>query len=171
MLDFKEIASKVGILDAARFCELSLNGFRAACPYCNQGGERALQFFTDSEKFKCWPSNVWGDSIQLVAHIRGVKQSEAAALLASRFNLADKKPEPQKENKKGFDVDKYREGLNYEHELLAQIGLPADTAKSLGVGVAPKGSHQGKLVVPLYTVSGEFYCYASVADLKLPKMR
>ena len=94
-MDFKEIAARVPILDAASFLGLEVKSYRSPCPACNRGGERALQFFTDTQKFKCWgaESKTWGDSIQLVSHVRGIEIPAAARELAKHFGLEPAKHE------------------------------------------------------------------------------
>jgi hypothetical protein len=167
-MDFREIAARVPILDAASFLGLEVKQARSPCPACNRGGERALQFFTDTQKFKCWGAEqkTWGDSIQLVAHIKGITMTEAAALLVSHNGLSSIAKPAQK--KMSFDMEKYRESLTTEHELLTKAGITPDLAKEIGCGVAPKGAHQGKLVIPLYNRTGKFLVYAAADGLKLP---
>ncbi len=172
MIKFDEVAKQVSILRAAEFCGLTVKQYRSPCPACNQGGERALQFFTDTERFKCWAyeGKMWGDSVQLVSHVKGVRQGEAAAMLVSHFSLKvdnEKAPEKPKTAPQGFDPAKYRSTLITEHELLS--GIPPELCESAGIGVAPKGAHQGKVVVPLFNQAGEFLVYASVTGLTLPK--
>ncbi len=95
-----------------------------------------MQFFTDTQKFKCWgaETKTWGDSVQLVSHIKGIPLKDAAKFLDGE------KPE----EKRAFDPAKYKDSLNTD------LGELADLAKHIGAGIAPKGTNQGLLAVPVY---------------------
>lgn len=161
-MDFKEIATRVPILRAASFLGFDTKSFRAPCPACNRGGERALQFFEDTQRFKCWASGAWGDSISLVAHVKDVKLAQAAEMLATHF------PERGAE-RPVFDREKYSDSLDRDHELLESSGISPDAARRFDIGVSKKGVHQGRIVFPLY-VNGKFFAYASASDIRLPKL-
>lgn len=170
MIKFEDIAKRVSILDAAEFCGLTVKQYRSPCPACNQGGERALQFFTDTQRFKCWAATekTWGDSVQLVSHVQGITLAAAARELAKHFGL-EKPGEAPKEKTKGFDRAKYQEGLHREHDLLTEQGITPEMARKYDIGVAPKGTHVGRIVFPIYE-DGQFVCYVSVTGLKFPKL-
>lgn len=164
VMDFKDISSRVSIFDAATILGLEVKNNRSACPECKRGGERALQFFPDTQKFKCWAGDVWGDSVQLVSHVKGVKMLEAASFLVSHNGLSQDIPK-----RKAFDRVKYQDVLKRDHELLSSSGVTPDHAVRFDIGVAVKGVHQGRIVFPLYE-NGKFVAYASASDIKLPKL-
>ncbi len=78
------------------------------------------------------------------------------------LNLSDTmEQERQRLNKVLEQIMEQRIALDQE-ERTVKIELA-------GIGVAPKGAHQGKVVIPLYNQKGEFLVYASVTGLALPK--
>lgn len=74
--------------------------FRGPDPVCGRGGDRIL-VYTISEQRWCCHSKICspkdgrtkgGDLIYLTAHVKGVKQSDAAKLLRDRFMREPEKP-------------------------------------------------------------------------------
>lgn len=89
-IDFAAIKETVSIEAAARFLGLKLvqhqDTFRCACPVCKRGGERAIIITPAKKAFYCHGTcRTGGDAIKLVAHVRGIKQVEAAKLLMEHF--------------------------------------------------------------------------------------
>lgn len=95
-LDFQAIKNAVTIEAAARFAGLELKQhgetFRCACPACQEGGERAIVITPVKKVWYCFPLKKGGDCIYLVAHVKGIKQGEAARLLHDHFMREPEKP-------------------------------------------------------------------------------
>lgn len=162
MYDFKALRASLNIAEVANTI-LKLtpeNGqYRAPCPGCGKGGDRTIVITPAKGLFYCFNSKKGGDTIGLVAHVKNITMREAAESLV-------KKEEP-KEEPKVFDVDQYRASLKTEHELLT--GISKDVCEAVGIGVASKGVHAGRIAFPLFDKTGKFLAYASASDLKLPK--
>jgi len=67
-----------------------------------------------------------------------------------------------------FDADKYAEGLDYEHELLTQIGGDPEKLRAAGIGYANRGVHRGKIVIRVTGEDGEVSFVAVEGDIHLP---
>lgn len=137
--------------------------YRAPCPGCNAGDQRAIIITPHIGVYFCFPAHVGGSVIDLVAHVKNVSTQDAVEYLES----FDEEPKEEKTN--GFDVIKYRESLNTEHELLQKTGLSKEMCVALGLGVASKGVHRGRIAIPLFDHHGNFLVYASTSDIQLPK--
>jgi hypothetical protein len=60
--------------------------WRAQCPVCKGGGDRALSMNVKENVFRCFADGrAGGDQIALVAHIRGTSQREAAEYINQHF--------------------------------------------------------------------------------------
>lgn len=172
-IDIKDIAAKVSIQDAADFLDLQIvatsKSPRAKCPCCDS--DRAIALYPESNTFYCWSRRVGGDSVSLVAHVREIANKEAAEQLAEHMGLlktqkaAERGYEPPG---KAFDPLKYQQSLQTEHTLLDSHGITPGAAREWGIGVSPKGTHAGKVVVPLYK-AGKIDCYVAVEGIALPK--
>lgn len=147
MLDFKALRESLNIAEVAHTI-LKLtpeNGqYRAPCPGCNAGGDRAIVITPAKGLFYCFNAKKGGDTIRLVAHVKNIGMKEAALSLVP-------KEEPEKE---GFDVEKYRASLKTDHELLAGVGK--DVCEAVGIGVASKGVHAGRIAFPLFDKQGHY---------------
>lgn len=132
---------------------------RAACPVCAPDDPRSLVITPEKSLWYCFPSKVGGDQISLYGHVKTCTMRVAAEAI----DMMPKPPEPPKpEPKKGFDAQKYLEGLQPVE------GLPEALCKQVGIGRATKGAHAGKVVVALRDQTGTILVFASVTDLKLP---
>ena len=125
--------------------------YRAPCPACNAGGERAIVITPKQGVFYCFHAKTGGSVIDLVAHVKDMSTQEAVEY------LQEEKPP------NGFDYVKYRESL------APAPGVPEDVSKALGIGVAQKGVHRGRIAFPLFDENGKFLVYASASDIRLPK--
>lgn len=96
-LDFAAIKAAVSVEKAAQFLgiELKKDGdkYRCDCPACDK--DRVLIITPSKGAWYCHNLKKGGDCIYLVAHIRGVKQSEAAKLLQDQFMREPEKPKRQ----------------------------------------------------------------------------
>lgn len=169
MIDFKALRESLNIAEVAHTI-LKLtpeNGqYRAPCPGCNAGGDRAIVITPAKKLFYCFNAKKGGDAIGLVAHVKNIGMKEAAMSLMPK---EEPKEEPPKEKEQGFDVEKYRAGLKTDHELLTQSGIFKDVAEALQIGVATAGAHANRIAFPLYDKNGKFLAYASATQVKLPK--
>jgi|SRR5579871_1468223 len=179
-LDFAAIKEAVSIEEAVRRLNLRTrkagNQFRAPCPACKQGGDRALAITPAKSLFYCFAGSTGGDQIALVAHIMGKSVKEAAEWLAGtrfpsekgdvssnstvRKDHATGSPSPE-----GFPELEY---LEPAHEAVEALGLPVEVAQALGAGYAPKGVLRGTVAIPLRLPSGVLIGYAGATELKLP---
>src|SRR5258708_5150820 len=87
-VDFAEVKERCSIIDAVALlglkCSEERNQLRAPCPACGTGGPRAIVITPSKNLFHCFPSKAGGDQISLVSHVKGVSQTDAAALLLSQ---------------------------------------------------------------------------------------
>ena len=90
-VDFASIKERVGMAQAIAFLSLKLtkqegDQHRFACPAC-KGDPRALSVNIGKGVFRCFEDKGKGgtDSIALVAHVKGIRQREAAVLLDEHF--------------------------------------------------------------------------------------
>ena len=96
-IDFAAIKAAVGVEKAARFLGLELHPdrdtFRAPCPVCKRAGERAIILTPAIQRWYCHGMcKKGGDSVYLVAHCRGIRQTEAGQLLQDAFLTEPEKP-------------------------------------------------------------------------------
>ena len=166
MLDFQALKERLPITDAVRFLNLETREqggtLRAACPRCNEGGDRAIAINPTHNKYYCFAAKRGGDLISLVAHVHGISQRQAAEALQNEYFGKEPPKEPPKEKKRGFDAQAYLASLQ------PVDGLAVDLCIKVGIGKALKGAHAGKVVVALRDQAGSIIVFASVTDLKLP---
>lgn len=175
-IDFEQLKAAVSIEQAAEYLGLHLKSsgrqLRGPCPACNAGGERALAITPEKQLYFCFSSEIGGDCIRLVAHIRGMKQQEAAHELAAHFLKKETATPPQNEKREPtrhqFDGDAYGKSLDPEHPAVEAVGFDPDTARALGIGYSSKGVLRGTVAVPLRLPDGTLVAYAGVTEMRLP---
>ncbi len=114
---FEKIKANVGYLKVFDFLGLQMkpansptagHQYRGPCPVCQRGGDRIL-VYTIGRASWCCHSNVCspkgqrkkgGDIIGLVAHVKGIKQTEAAKLLQDAFMREPEKPKAPKSSQR-----------------------------------------------------------------------
>jgi DNA primase len=120
--------------------------WRGDCPFC----KCSKSFVISTNKrvyncFKCKPvppeQKTGGDLLKLVAKIKGIGLREAALELAKVCGVEKKSPQPTAEIK-SFDVEKYAQNLDPEHEALKPLGISADTLRDWKAGYV--SNYQGK---------------------------
>lgn len=162
--------------------------WRGRCPACKDDSKRPALWISPTH-FRCHASaesHAKGDIINLVRHVRGLRNREAAEAIAEHFGIDhSQKPEPaspqvparsqpapvaREEPRKGtFDPEKILSELAYEHEAVAALGLKPDQAEALGIGFKKAGLHARMVVFPLYR-DGAIVGFAGLdGGLKLPK--
>lgn len=175
-IDFQEVKARVSIEQAAQMLGLKLakSGaqFRAPCPACKEGGDRALAVTPSKSLFYCFAAQAGGDQIQLAAHVRGCKLPEAAQFLAGQLQLPRTEPAPRtgtvsKERAEG-DGFKPLDYLEPEHPAVEAAGFDSEEAKALGIGYAPKGIMRGTVAVPIRDEKGTLLGYIGVTEARLP---
>lgn len=175
-VDFAALKEAVTIEQAADYLGLALKvsnkQLRGACPACQSGGDRILAITPAKGLFYCFHAEIGGDCIKLVAHIRGIKQQEAAGELAERFLKTVPSTVPRshqaKEQFPQFDADAYGKTLDPEHPSVEAVGFDTDTAKALGLGYSSKGLLRGLVAVPLRLADGTVAGYIGITEAKLP---
>lgn len=190
-IDFQEVKARVPIEEAAKVLLPDLkesNGeqhqFRASCPTCKTGGDRAL-VVTVGKGAYCNVEKRGGDVLFLCQHTLGVSIRQAAEWLVDRFQLATPPqtpppqtarapapapvappPEPPKEPEPdGLQPLKH---LDAAHDAVKALKLPQDVAEALGVGYCSKGLMKSKVAIPLRLPSGKLIGYIGVTEAKLP---
>jgi DNA primase len=180
-IDFAALKERVSIEQAAEKLGLTLhksgNQLRGPCPACKRGGDRALAITPSKNLFYCFGADAGGDQIQLVAHIRECKLTEAAEFLTgtrtapgtvpSTGTTTVRKeratvPEEQKGQLKPLDY------LDAGHPAVEAAGFDPDEAKALGIGYAPKGIMRGTVAVPIRDDQGVLLAYIGVTEARLP---
>ena len=175
-IDFSELKKTVSIEQAADFLGLELkqsqHQLRGACPTCNSGRERALAITPEKQLFYCFASETGGDCIKLVAHIKGIKQQEAAQELAEHFDrkvqaTVPQRTESRKQPASTFDPEAFGKRLVYTNEVSA-LGINEEDAVRLGIGFHP----QRKMVyLPIRNVDGSIAGFIGCqpgSQLKMP---
>jgi DNA primase len=88
-IDFEALKTRVKIEQTIPLRGLRMrqhgDQYRGPCPVCRQDGDRALAINSGLESYYCFPQRKGGDLIALFAHIRGMKQKDAAAYLDQQF--------------------------------------------------------------------------------------
>ncbi len=181
-IDFAELKGRISIEDVAHVLLPDIkesNGevkqYRASCPQCKAGGDRALAV-TPGKGYYCNADKRGGDQIALVSHIQGVSMRQAAEWLVERFHLASPAPQtppPQESTTPPDAVDegdglKPLKNLDAAHEAVKALKMPQEVAEALGAGQCAKGLMRGFVAIPLRLPSGKLIGYIGVKDGKLP---
>lgn len=160
--------------------------FRAPCPTCKTGGDRALVVTVSKRSFYCFANKRGGDCIALVAHVRGMSQRDAAMYIVQRLqlgNLVDKgerrapsssSPEPTGRGA-ASPVFRAMEPLLYldaHHESVAALGITSETAEHFKAGYAGRGTLRGRFCVPIHAIDGMLIAYVGIAtsDEQQPRL-
>jgi len=186
-LDFKQIAEAVDIYAVAKSLDLTFAKDRATCPVCDS--ERALQFFADSNTFRCHSAEISGDCISLYAHINGTGMYQAAKALQEQFRIAEasgnvptpptrpaagtekSQPSSTKTYPKSakptqtFDRDKFAQSLGYDERVKA-TGISEENAAKHRIG-----SKRDKLFVPICPPDVDPVAWAEIdrdGNIRLP---
>jgi len=181
-IDFQEVKARIPIEDVAKVLLPDLKEstgavkqFRASCPQCRAGGDRAVAV-TVGVGYFCNADKRGGDQIALVSHIQGVSMRQAAEWLVERFHLASPAPQTPPPQESPAPPDPVDEGdglkplknLDAAHEAVKALKLPQEVAEALGAGQCAKGLMRGFVAIPLRLPSGKLVGYIGVKDGKLP---
>lgn len=181
-IDFAAIKSDIAIervVEMLNLPKLTRRGeqFRAPCPQCKEGGDRALVVTPSKAGFYCFAAKRGGDCIALLAHVEGITQTDAAQRMRSHFGLgncvdrADNRssssssPEP-KGRQATSPVFRAMEPLAYldaHHESVQALDISPKTAEHFGAGFAGKGVMRGRFAVPIKALDGTLIAYVGIA--------
>lgn len=166
--DFAAIRERVKMEEVCEWFGVKLtreqSTSRSTCPICKTEEKRAFVVTHAKQMYFCHKCQKGGDCISLYANIEGIGVKEAAAAILARIDA----PKP--------DAGKKLEALAYlvhEHEKVQAI-MPADLARRIGAGYAPKGVLAGRCLIPIRDEAGKLLFYIGYSDTlyptwKLPK--
>jgi hypothetical protein len=163
VLSFDHIKRAVAIDQVATWLDIKTHReggqLRGYCCFCDKpDNPRALAITPSQGVFKSFcPHHQYGGScIDLAAAKLGVSLKEAAKAINAHFRATtpENKPVPTPD-----DVLQELPYLTTDHELLIQIGLNSEAAKSIGAGYAPRGTMRGRLCWPIRDRSGRLLGY------------
>lgn len=135
-VDFASVKERVGMSEAISFLNLKLTKqeggqSRYSCPAC-KGDPRALSINVGKGVFRCFEDKGKGgtDSIALVAHVKGIRQREAAVMLDEHFpdRSASNSTSPAKVEPEGRAVPDIAEMLGIGPAALQALGAGYDEA-------------------------------------------
>lgn len=170
-IDYQKLKEKVSIEQAAEYLKLDLkqsaNQLRGQCPACESDNPRALALTPAKQLFYCFAAEQGGDCIKLVAHIKGIRQQDAAQELAQHFRVIEPPAQQraQKEEGQGLAPLDY---LQHDHEAVVAVGFEPEVAKALGIGYAPRGIMKGHVAIPVRLADGTLAGYVGVTECRLP---
>ena len=183
-IDFAELKSSVGIEAVLAMLDIRLKKFgdqlRGRCPIHGGGNDREFVVTPRKGLYYCFGGCGGGDSIKLVARIKGCELKEAAAFIAARSGFGqgsrppsgreaspppatvDGSPQPQPQERRALRPLDY---LQYT-EAVAALGVAEDTCRHFGAGYAPKGIMRGRFAIPIHDRDGTLlaYCGRTVKD-------
>lgn len=181
-VNFQTLKERVTILDALLMLDVNPKGegtqLRCACPACDSGDDRTIVVTPEKGVFYCHEAKQGGDVIALVAHVKGFEMKEAAIMLDKAYPVEPKqeaqKEEPEKQDPKedpakttvwaGLDY------LEYEHELIDELGFDPEDCEKIGIGYAGKGMMRGRVAIPIRLPTGQLIGYIGVAEnIKIPR--
>jgi hypothetical protein len=174
---FEEVRTHVSIADAIVYLGLKASEtkgdqLRFPCPAC-KGSDRRTLSVNLQKGFRCFSSDKRGDdATALVAHVRDIRNGEAAQLLkdhfisAARTSSATKPrqtPEPGERLEAFSDVLQPLDYLEHEHPVAEMLGLTPGALEALGGGFAPRGTMAGRVLIPLRLPNGDLLGYCGIA--------
>jgi len=178
-IDFVALKERVRIENAADLLGLRLtksgNQLRGPCPICKTGGDRALAITPAKNLFYCFGSQSGGDQIQLAAHVRNCKLTEAAELLGGTSTTVQSTSTVSTVSKEHATSPPHEKGplkpLDYlepDHPAVEAAGFDPIEARALGIGYASKGLMRGTVAVPIRDETGALLGYIGVTEARLP---
>lgn len=175
-INFAALKEKVSITDAALMLNLPFkynkekNQLRCACPACESGDERALVITPDKNVFFCHEEKTGGDILSLVAHIKELGMKQAAEWIVEKVEDSEEPEEESKEDPAKTTVWAGLDYLQYEHELMEELGFDSQDCEKIGIGFANKGLMRGRVAIPIRLPTGQLIGYVGVAEnVKIPR--
>jgi hypothetical protein len=71
------------------------------------------------------------------------------------------------QSRPAFDSKDYASKLDYEHEMLTEVGADPEKMRECGIGYQPKGIHRGKIVIRVTDEAGDEH-FVAVEGITLP---
>lgn len=138
------------------------SSLRSSCPICKGEGDRAFVVTPAKQMWYCFSTcQRGGDIIALVSGIEDIPVKDAAAKILARFES----PRPTQPNElKPLDY------LQPDHPAMQAI-MPADLAKRIGAGYAPKGILSGRCLLPIRDETGKLLFYVGFSEKLDPKWK
>jgi hypothetical protein len=140
-IDFSAIKERVSMEQAIRFLDLKLtkregDQWRFPCPACRGNDPRALSINVKEDKYRCFEDKGKGgtDSIALVAHVKGIRQRQAALILDEHFPERAAAASTAPSHAKALPDGRRDAQLETVHPVIELLGLSAATLKALGGG-------------------------------------
>ena len=176
-IDFQALKERVTILDALMALDVNPKGegtqLRCGCPACDSGDERAIVVTPEKGVFYCHEAKQGGDCIALVAHVKGFGMKDAAIMLNKAYPADEESKQEKEEPKEDPQKTTVWAGLDYleyEHELMKELGFDPEDGKKLGIGFAKKGMMRGRVAIPIRLPDGSLVGYVGVAEnVKIPR--
>jgi hypothetical protein len=135
---FEEVKESVTVKQVASYLSLKFHGseqgkeglqHRYACPFCNNPDKHALSINDAKGKFQCFRcKKSGGDTITLVAKLKGITNTDAANELKAQFLHRSTEPGPTKAQAKGRS-----EPPQGELRPLEILGISDELAKRLHI--------------------------------------
>jgi hypothetical protein len=170
---FEEVRAGVTIAQAIDYLGLQAtetkgDQLRFPCPHCKGSDKRTLSVNL-VKGFRCFSGDKKGDdATALVAHVRGIRNGEAAQLLKDHFlrtatEPRAAKPEERERNEAAPDVLIPLTDLQTEHPVIEMLGLSEAAMTALQAGYCRKGVMTGRIAIPLRLPTGELIGYLGIA--------
>jgi DNA primase len=180
-IDFAELKARVSIEQVVQMLGLQMRQtsgqLRGPCPFCKQGGDRALVITPAKSAYYCFAQQKGGDQIALAAHILGVSVKDAAQEIAQRAGIrtgtskvstSPRQQLPESETAKETQKLQPLSYLEADHPAVEAVGFDPDVAKAIGIGYAGKGIMRGCVAVPIRDEHGQLLGYIGVQEARLP---
>jgi hypothetical protein len=151
--------------------------WRGNCPFCKSS--KSFVISTNKRVYNCFnckttpeEPKTGGDLLKLFAKIKGVGLREAGLELGKLCGVEKKATAPTSDTKVlSFDVEKYAQNLDPEHEALKPLGISADTLKDWKAGYV--SNYQGKgarLALPIRGSEGIVAFMGMALDPENPEL-
>jgi hypothetical protein len=156
-IDFQAVKSAASAEQVISFLGLNLtkkeDSFRGVCPLCKSGSREFV--ITGSKRlFHCFKCKKGGDLLKLVCEAKSLAIRDAATELAKACGVETKAPAKTAEVK-NFDVEKYAQSLDPNHEALKPLDLSPDTLRAWKAGYVSNYQGKGaKLALPIQGTEG-----------------
>lgn len=174
-IDFKRVKEEASIFQVAEHLGLKLkrdtDGFRCPCPN-DEHDTRGIKITPGYKNkdgtlgaFYCHVCKQNGDAIGLYAHIKGVRNYDAAVALTEAFHIGPA-PKAEKKQHTAQPENGPMQPLDYlepEHPVIDMLGLERAAMEALGAGYAPRGTMRGRILIPLRLPDGSLVGYMAIA--------
>jgi hypothetical protein len=173
-IDFAAVKEAVPIETAISFLGLKMkhgNGqYRAPCPTCESGGDRALVVTPSKAAFYCFAQKKGGDVIAFVAHIKKCSQREAGRMLMETYCTSSSTVRVPRSTSKADPPATDGTDLITNHPVIEALQLSQTVCQAIGIGVGTDGDMTERLAIPLRLPDGTLAGYLGIAtdDVMVP---